>query len=116
MMEMVTAGAGYQETRSVCPYCGTGCGVILEHDEKRVFAVRGDPAHPANCGALYTKGRALAQTVDGERLASPLRRARRGAVSDGSRGARPWARPPRALPRLLRPTVRRPARSMSRGS
>ncbi|MHB1513274.1 MAG: nitrate reductase [Acidiferrobacter sp.] len=78
MTEMAVAGR--RETRSVCPYCGTGCGVILEHDEKRVFAVRGDPAHPANFGALCTKGRGLAATLDRERLSSPLRRARRDAA------------------------------------
>ena len=78
MMIQVTPETGRRETRSVCPYCGTGCGVILEHDDEHVFAVRGDPHHPANFGALCTKGRALAATIDKERLTSPLRRARRG--------------------------------------
>jgi len=69
----------HRETRSVCPYCGTGCGVILEHDDERVFAVRGDPMHPANFGALCTKGRALATTLGPEgRLLHPLRRMHRG--------------------------------------
>ncbi|WP_298138161.1 molybdopterin-dependent oxidoreductase, partial [Acidiferrobacter sp.] len=79
MMIQVAPEAGRRETRSVCPYCGTGCGVILEHDDAHVFAVRGDPHHPANFGALCTKGRALAATIDKERLTSPLRRAHRGA-------------------------------------
>lgn len=61
-------------TRSVCPYCGTGCGVLLEHDTDRIFAVRGDPLHPANFGALCTKGRALAETMEGERILTPLMR------------------------------------------
>lgn len=64
-------------TRSVCPYCGTGCGVLLEHDGDRILAVRGDPLHPANFGALCTKGRALAETVTGERVLTPLVRASR---------------------------------------
>ena len=70
-------GAERMVTRSVCPYCGTGCGVLLEHDGERVLAVRGDPQHPANFGALCTKGRALAETMDGERLLAPLMRTTR---------------------------------------
>ena len=34
------------ETKSTCPYCGVGCGVIIQHDGKRVIEVRGDPEHP----------------------------------------------------------------------
>ncbi len=79
MTTRVAPEAGRRETRSVCPYCGTGCGVILEHDDTHVFAVRGDPRHPANFGALCTKGRALAATIDKERLTSPQRRANRHA-------------------------------------
>jgi assimilatory nitrate reductase catalytic subunit len=45
---------------SVCCYCGTGCGVLIEADAGRITGVRGDPAHPANRGKLCTKGAALA--------------------------------------------------------
>jgi assimilatory nitrate reductase catalytic subunit len=44
------AGAGRSETRSTCPYCGVGCGVIIESDGAQITGVRGDPAHPANFG------------------------------------------------------------------
>ncbi|HEY4371233.1 MAG TPA: molybdopterin-dependent oxidoreductase [Burkholderiales bacterium] len=47
------------ETRSTCPYCGVGCGVIIEHDGRRISGVRGDPDHPANFGRLCTKGGTL---------------------------------------------------------
>ncbi|MFO1318710.1 MAG: molybdopterin-dependent oxidoreductase [Burkholderiales bacterium] len=47
------------ETRSTCPYCGVGCGVLIEHDGGRITGVRGDPAHPANAGRLCTKGSTL---------------------------------------------------------
>ena len=46
-------------TRSTCPYCGVGCGVLIEHDGKRIRNVTGDPAHPANFGKLCTKGSTL---------------------------------------------------------
>ncbi len=45
---------------SVCCYCGTGCGVLIEVDAGKITGVRGDPAHPANRGKLCTKGAALA--------------------------------------------------------
>ncbi|MHB1215364.1 MAG: nitrate reductase [Thiobacillus sp.] len=45
---------------SVCCYCGTGCGVLIETDAGKITGVRGDPAHPANRGKLCTKGVALA--------------------------------------------------------
>ena len=48
--------------RSTCPYCGTGCGLILAPTADGVD-VRGDPDHPANFGRLCSKGSALGETV-----------------------------------------------------
>jgi assimilatory nitrate reductase catalytic subunit len=56
-------GAGLPETRSTCPYCGVGCGVLLRPDAQDGLAVRGDPDHPANFGRLCSKGSALAETI-----------------------------------------------------
>ena len=50
------------ETRTTCPYCGVGCGVIA-CEEKGVVSVRGDDAHPANFGRLCVKGAALGETT-----------------------------------------------------
>jgi len=44
---------------SVCCYCGTGCGVLIETEAGKITGVRGDPAHPANQGKLCTKGATL---------------------------------------------------------
>ena len=44
---------------SVCCYCGTGCGVLIEAEAGKITGVRGDPAHPANFGKLCTKGATL---------------------------------------------------------
>jgi assimilatory nitrate reductase catalytic subunit len=46
-------------TRSTCPYCGTGCGVLIRQDGGRITGVEGDPEHPANFGRLCTKGSTL---------------------------------------------------------
>ena len=51
------------ETRSTCPYCGVGCGVVIEHDAGRITGVRGDPQHPANFGRLCSKGSTLHLTA-----------------------------------------------------
>lgn len=69
------------ETKSTCPYCGVGCGVIIEHDEARVTGVRGDPDHPANFGRLCSKGSTLHLTTRPEtRLLYPeLRTSRQEA-------------------------------------
>ena len=72
------------DTRSTCPYCGVGCGVIIEAEDGRITGVRGDPEHPANFGRLCTKGSTLHLTATAEvtlqtRLLQPMRRAGRGA-------------------------------------
>ncbi|MBX3624594.1 MAG: molybdopterin-dependent oxidoreductase [Rhizobacter sp.] len=51
------------ETRTTCPYCGVGCGVIVESDGAQITGVRGDPEHPANFGRLCTKGSTLHHTA-----------------------------------------------------
>ncbi|MCV3768963.1 nitrate reductase [Rhizobium sp. TRM95796] len=52
------------ETRTTCPYCGVGCGVIARVDNDGHVSVKGDPEHPANYGRLCSKGSALAETLD----------------------------------------------------
>jgi len=75
------------ETRSTCPYCGVGCGVIIESEGAQITGVRGDPAHPANFGRLCTKGSTLHLTASAPvtrqtRLLQPLRRATRHAAPE----------------------------------
>jgi len=72
-----------KETRSTCPYCGVGCGVVIESDGDRITGVRGDPQHPANFGRLCTKGSTLHLTATAPvtrhaRLLEPMRREHRG--------------------------------------
>src|SRR4051794_14650976 len=75
------------EKRSTCPYCGVGCGGIIESDGAQITGVRGDPAHPANFGRLCTKGSTLHLTASAAvtmqtRLLQPLQRATRGSVPE----------------------------------
>ncbi|MCU1628337.1 MAG: molybdopterin oxidoreductase [Pseudonocardia sp.] len=70
--------------RTVCSYCGVGCGMVLDIEEDpagvpRIRKVRGDKDHPANFGRLCTKGASSAEMLvaDG-RLGTGLVRAARG--------------------------------------
>ncbi|TSE34836.1 Nitrate reductase [Tepidimonas fonticaldi] len=72
-----------RETKSTCPYCGVGCGVVIESEGERIVGVRGDPQHPANFGRLCTKGSTLhltaaAPLVRQTRLLEPAMRYSRG--------------------------------------
>ncbi len=76
-----------RETRSTCPYCGVGCGVIIESQGNEIIGVRGDPTHPANFGRLCTKGSTLALTASAvvtrqTRLLQPMQRSTRGGVAE----------------------------------
>ncbi|WDY59267.1 bifunctional nitrate reductase/sulfite reductase flavoprotein subunit alpha [Pseudomonas sp. PSKL.D1] len=44
------------EVRSVCPYCGVGCGIVMSVADGKVVKIAGDKQHPANFGRLCTKG------------------------------------------------------------
>ncbi|MCW8907597.1 MAG: nitrate reductase [Sedimenticola sp.] len=61
------------ETRTTCPYCGVGCGILARLEDSGRVSVRGDPEHPSNQGRLCSKGSALGETVGHEgRLVSPI--------------------------------------------
>ncbi|KAF1312295.1 reductase [Pseudomonas sp. SG-MS2] len=44
------------EVRSVCPYCGVGCGIVMSVADGKVSKISGDKLHPSNFGRLCTKG------------------------------------------------------------
>lgn len=44
------------EVRSVCPYCGVGCGIVMSVADGKVGKISGDKQHPSNFGRLCTKG------------------------------------------------------------
>ncbi|MCB4366293.1 molybdopterin-dependent oxidoreductase [Hydrogenophaga taeniospiralis] len=72
-------------TRSTCPYCGVGCGVLIESQGHQITGVRGDPDHPANFGKLCTKGTTLHLTATPTiarqtRLLQPMQRLARGTA------------------------------------
>lgn len=53
-----------QNVRTVCPYCGVGCGMVLSVKNGRVIKTTGDKEHPANFGRLCTKGVTCADALN----------------------------------------------------
>ncbi len=45
--------------KTICSYCGVGCGILVDVDSKGTISVDGDPDYPANKGMLCSKGRNL---------------------------------------------------------
>ncbi len=61
--DLPTPEAPARNCKTVCPYCGVGCGMILQVENDRVVKVTGDKEHPANFGRLCPKGNTVALTL-----------------------------------------------------
>src|SRR5262245_37888535 len=67
------------ETRSTCPYCAVGCGVILhtlgdraQNARASIVHVEGDPDQPVSRGSLCPKGITLKDDIENrQRLTRP---------------------------------------------
>jgi len=70
---MTSVDPKLRATRTTCPYCGVGCGVLATPDGSGGAAISGDPEHPANFGRLCSKGSALGETLAlDDRLLHPM--------------------------------------------
>src|SRR2546423_5718199 len=78
---MTAIDPNLRATKTTCPYCGVGCGVLATPDNKGGPAIPGDPDHPANLGRLCSKGSALGETLSLEgRLLYPMIRCAKGVM------------------------------------
>jgi assimilatory nitrate reductase catalytic subunit len=78
---MTAVDPALRTTRTTCPYCGVGCGVLATPDNSGGAAISGDPEHPANFGRLCSKGSALGETLGlEERLLYPMIRCSKGIM------------------------------------
>ena len=78
---MTNIDPALRTTRTTCPYCGVGCGVLATPNGNGGAAIAGDPDHPANFGRLCSKGSALGETLGLEdRLLYPMIRCRKGSM------------------------------------
>ena len=67
-------------SKTLCPYCGVGCGLeVLPANSRKAasespWTVRGDRAHPSSAGMVCVKGATIAEALDKNRLLYPLMR------------------------------------------
>ena len=54
---------GADVARSVCPYCGVGCGQLVYHKDGKLISIEGDPQSPISRGHLCPKGAASYELV-----------------------------------------------------
>jgi len=47
---------GAEVSRSICPYCGVGCGQLVYHKKGKLISIEGDPQSPISRGHLCPKG------------------------------------------------------------
>jgi formate dehydrogenase major subunit len=63
-------------TKTICPYCAVGCGIIVHTKDGKVINTEGDPDNPINEGTLCSKGSSLYQIINNPlRLTKPKYRA-----------------------------------------
>jgi formate dehydrogenase major subunit len=63
--------AGADQTTTICPFCGVGCGQIVytktERGKKKLLHVEGDSEHPISEGTLCSKGASISQLTNNDR-------------------------------------------------
>lgn len=57
---------------SQCPYCGVGCGTLIQTEKGRIVGMKPDPKHPTNKGLQCIKGLASAEAIYVDRFTKPL--------------------------------------------
>ncbi len=71
-------------TRTLCPYCGVGCGLEVsppaqlgkptnrDHQGTPIWKVKGDREHPSSQGLVCVKGATVTESLDQDRLKYPM--------------------------------------------
>ena len=70
-----------QVARSVCPYCGVGCGQLIYHKDGKLVSIEGDPESPISQGNLCPKGAASYQLLTHDRRETKMKYRRRARKS-----------------------------------
>ncbi|NDJ19274.1 molybdopterin oxidoreductase family protein [Myxacorys almedinensis] len=75
-----------EPTKTLCPYCGVGCGLEVmapaqpgkavnrDKDGTPIWFVRGDRTHPSSQGMVCVKGATIAESLHKDRLRYPMMR------------------------------------------
>jgi len=59
--------------RSICPYCGVGCGQLIYHKNGKLISIEGDPESPISQGNLCPKGAASYQLLTHDRRVTKMK-------------------------------------------
>lgn len=58
-------------TKTLCPYCGVGCGLDVSPTANQSWKVIGDRVHPSSLGMVCVKGATVAESLEKDRLRYP---------------------------------------------
>ena len=64
---------GAKVARSICPYCGVGCGQLIFHKDGKLISIEGDPESPISQGNLCPKGAASFQLLTHSRRETKMK-------------------------------------------
>jgi len=71
-LEAAPAAAGDTATRTTalaqCPYCGVGCGTVIQVENGKIVSMRPDKDHPTNYGLQCIKGLTAAEPIYVDRM------------------------------------------------
>jgi formate dehydrogenase major subunit len=67
-------------TTTICPYCGVGCGLVVDSANGAVINIEGDSEHPINDGTACSKGSSLFQMANNENRLTKVRHRAAGAT------------------------------------
>jgi len=62
-----------QVARSICPYCGVGCGQLVYHKNGKLVSIEGDPESPISQRNLCPKGAASFQLLTHDRRETKMK-------------------------------------------
>jgi len=68
-----------QQIKTICPYCGVGCGLAIKVRDASIVEIKGDKEHPSSLGGICPKGAQIDQIVaTSNRLTVAQMRSQRG--------------------------------------
>lgn len=70
-----------------CPYCGVGCGTLIQTEKGKIVGMKPDPKHPTNVGLQCIKGLTSAEAIYVDRLTKPLIRKDHTDILEGRTSA-----------------------------
>jgi nitrate reductase NapA len=66
--ETPKGSATRKQVQAACPYCGVGCGTLIQVENDKIVGMRPDPDHPTNFGLQCIKGLTAAEPIYTDRL------------------------------------------------